>query len=106
MDRRKVKVDSAVRSFVVKVNKEFKPVKIILFGSRAFGEPREYSDYDFIVVSDNFKKVHWLKRIEQLVRCWESDKPIDVLPYTLEEFEEKKKESSMIREAVKKGVEV
>jgi predicted nucleotidyltransferase len=43
MDRRKVKVDSEVRSFVVKVKREFKSVKIILFGSRAFGEPREYS---------------------------------------------------------------
>jgi predicted nucleotidyltransferase len=106
MDRKKVKLDSETLDFVNKVKLRFNPTKVILFGSRARGDAWNYSDYDFIVVSDKFERVHWLKRISRLVKCWSSDRDIDVLPYTSKEFEDKKKTSSMIKEAVQKGIEV
>ncbi|MBI3050849.1 nucleotidyltransferase domain-containing protein [Candidatus Woesearchaeota archaeon] len=77
-----------------------------MFGSRASGEAWEYSDYDFIIVSDAFRQVHWLERISKVVRHWTSDRPIDVLPYTQSEFEEKKKNSSVVQEAVRKGISI
>ena len=103
---RRKSVDSTVKEFAKKLRVKFKPVKIILFGSRASGEAWHYSDYDFIIVSDIFKKFHWLERISKVVKCWDSDRAIDVLPYTPNEFESKSRTSSVVREAVKKGVEV
>lgn len=106
MYRKKIKLDSKALKFVNKIKLKFKPAKVILFGSRARGDAWNYSDYDFIVVSDMFEKVHWLKRISALVGCWDLDRDIDVLPYTFKEFEEKKVSSSMVREAARKGIEI
>lgn len=53
-------------------------------------EHRAYSDYDLIIVSKKFENMHWHKRIEQIVKHWNLKEDIDVLPYTPEEFREKK----------------
>ncbi len=106
MDRKKAIIDSTAIKFAKKIKLKFKPLKIILFGSRACGEAWNYSDYDFIIISDSFEKVHWLDRISSIVKYWESDRPIDVLPYTTKEFEYKKINSSVVKEAVNEGIEI
>jgi len=98
------KVSSEIKGFVEKVNKRFKPEKIILFGSRAKGDYLEYSDYDFIIVSSKFSNMHWLTRISKIVKLWDPIKDIDVLPYTPEEFEHKQKNSDVVQTAVKEGI--
>ena len=44
-----------VRKFKKKVSKKLTIKKIILFGSRATGKTHKWSDFDLIVVSDEFK---------------------------------------------------
>ncbi|MGD0091813.1 MAG: nucleotidyltransferase domain-containing protein [Planctomycetota bacterium] len=39
-----------IRKFVERIAKEFRPQKIILFGSYAYGQPRDSSDVDLLVV--------------------------------------------------------
>jgi hypothetical protein len=92
-----------VRKFLKRVKKEFDPDLVILFGSRARGDAWKRSDYDFIVVSKQFEGVHWLARIEKVVRLWDSVISIDLLPYTPEEFSDKKQQSSFVRKAVREG---
>lgn len=104
MDKKKTKIDSTVKNFVEKIKKNFDLKRIFLFGSRAKGKAWLYSDYDFIIVSDDFKKIHWLDRISKIVKFWDSDKTIDVLPYTVKEFEEKKKTSTIVKKAVEEGI--
>ena len=41
---------SAIRRYARQVAERFKPEKIILFGSFAYGEPNEHSDVDLLVV--------------------------------------------------------
>ena len=94
-----------VTSFLRKVKKEFNPEKIILFGSRARGDNFTYSDYDFIIIADSFKNIKWLDKISRLVRHWNLDKDIDVLPYTKKEFE-RKKDFSIIKNALQHGKEI
>ena len=103
MDRSKAKIDNNVKKFVKKINLQFSPNKVILFGSRAAGEAWHYSDYDFIIVSDAFEKMHWLVRISSVVKHWDSDRAVDILPYTQKEFALKKKTSGVVREAMRKG---
>lgn len=102
----KIKVDTTLKRFARIIKAEFKPAKIILFGSRSAGKEWQYSDYDFIIVSNTFENIHWLKRISSVVKHLISDRPIDVLPYTVKEFEQKKKLSSIVQDAVRTGVEV
>lgn len=104
MGTNKIKIDSTAKQFVRRIKKSMHPIHIILFGSRASGDAWEYSDYDFIIVSNSFEKIHWLKRISSLLMYWDSDKPIDILPYTAKEFVLKKQTSSVVREAIQKGV--
>jgi hypothetical protein len=92
-----------INRFVDKIKAEFNPEKVILFGSRAEGTDWKRSDYDFIIVSSKFKNMHWLKRISKVVRLWDVIADIDVLPYTPDEFEYKKLNSSVVRNALKQG---
>ena len=92
-----------VRAFVRKLRAELHPEKIILFGSRAMGEAWKRSDYDFVIVSSDFEGMHWLERISRVVRLWDNLSAIDALPYTPKEFAVKRKESSVVRNAVRHG---
>ena len=106
MGKKSTFVNKEAAGFIKTIKRRFKPSKMILFGSRARGTAWNYSDYDFIIISDSFEHMHWLDRISAIVRHWDSDKPIDVLPYTSKEFQRKEKESSLVREAVRTGVVV
>ncbi len=52
MDQRKI--DEGINKFVERVISEYKPQKIILFGSYARGDYHENSDIDIAVVVDGF----------------------------------------------------
>jgi len=99
----KTKNEQEVAKFIQKLKTEFSPSKIILFGSHATGTAWKQSDYDFIVVSKKFDGMHWLTRISKVVSLWDLPIDIDALPYTPEEFEDKRKNSSIVRHAVKTG---
>ena len=104
MARVKIKIDELTRKFANKLKADFKPAKIILFGNRATEDFWNYSDYDFIIISDKFEKVHWRDRINNITMHWNSDKPLIFFPYTKKEFYAKKKTSVVVKEAVKKGI--
>jgi len=93
-----------LNNFLNQVKKNFNPQLIILFGSRARNEYLKESDYDFIIVSQEFEGIHFLKRIEKVLLFWNLDQDVDILPYTPEEFEKKKLEIGIVNEALKHGV--
>ena len=66
----------------------------------------KHSDYDIIVVSDMFEGIHFLDRLKMLFELWDYDFDLDILAYTLREFEEKRKEIGIVSEAVRKGIEL
>lgn len=67
-----------------KIVKEYKPEKIILFGSYAWGKPREDSDFDIFIIKDT--DVPSLKRIEMVDRIFSRrEYPMDFLVYTPEQ---------------------
>ena len=99
-------VNKEIKGFLNKLKLKFNPENIILFGGRANGDGWRMSDYNFIIVSSKFKDMHWLKRISKIVRLWDVIADIDVLPYTPKEFEDKKKNSSVVRSALKHGIAI
>ena len=65
--------------------------KIILYGSYAKGNPREDSDIDLIVISDNFKDMNLRERLEILgIAAGRVFEPIEALGYTPKEIKQKK----------------
>lgn len=104
MARKKNKyVDPVLEAWIKKVNRRFKPERIILFGSRVSGDAWPHSDYDLVVVSEKFKGVHWFKRIDELFKLWTEPIEVDILPYTPEEFEEKSHHRGIVQAAAEDG---
>jgi predicted nucleotidyltransferase len=56
--RRKMKeeVENILSEIVEKLKSEYKPLKIILFGSYAYGNPTEDSDIDLLILKDTTKR--------------------------------------------------
>lgn len=80
--------------------------RMYLFGSRAKGNPGRWSDFDIVVVSEKFKNKENFERAIGFHKYWGADYPVDFLCYTPEEFNRLKKQATIVREAVREGVEV
>ena len=66
--------------------REYRPQRILLFGSLAQGRVHEYSDIDLIVIKDT-DKPFW-DRIWEVLRLLKSKEALDILVYTPEEWQE------------------
>ena len=76
----------------------------ILFGSWATGERMEESDIDLILVSDDFEGIRFPERISRVRRSWPYEDGLDVLCYTLREFEEKRSKLGIVQTAAREGI--
>ncbi|MDO8582504.1 MAG: nucleotidyltransferase domain-containing protein [bacterium] len=92
-------MDALLESAVQIIRDGYKPEKIILFGSRARGDYRTDSDYDFIILK---------KTDERFVQRSQSipDLPMrtDCFVYTPEEFATMKDSNPFIIEALKNSI--
>ena len=80
--------------------------KMLFFGSRVNGKPRRWSDFDLIIVSNEFKGKKSFERPVGFHDCWTIDYPVDFLCYTPEEFKKLSKQVTIVSEAVKHGIEI
>ena len=92
-------------TFLKEVRKKFDPELMILFGSRVGDEPLKSSDYDALIVSKKFDGIHFLDRIYRQLELGDYDRDVGLLPSTPKEFEKKKKEIGIVRDAVKEGIQ-
>ncbi|NPA97202.1 MAG: nucleotidyltransferase [Crenarchaeota archaeon] len=104
-------VSEEIKRIASAIRKRLPDAKILLFGSRARGDYLRSSDIDLIIVSSRFRGIHFTDRASLILKIlWESDTlprtGIDLLCYTPEEFEKKSKEISIVREALKHGIEL
>ncbi|AEC52248.1 hypothetical protein PNA2_1333 [Pyrococcus sp. NA2] len=75
--------------------------------ARAIRDYLKDSDYDIIVVSEAFKGKHFTERSSEVLRVLLSSGVIgdfEILCYTPEEFERKKKACGIVREALREGI--
>ncbi len=85
------------------LKKDYDPKGFWFFGSRVSGQPKESSDIDLLLVSDKFKGVKFIYRMSNFLKSFDFPKHIDALCYTPEEFEKKKNEIGIVKEAIEKG---
>ena len=83
----------------------YKPERIILFGSYAHGIPTEYSDLDLLVVVKKSEQPRYKRAREIRKHLWGiTDLSKDILVYTQEEIDEwKTVEEAFITSIMKKG---
>jgi len=94
---------SALEHMGIKVN------RMILFGSYSQGTYKEGSDIDVAVISDDFKGMNLLERLEALGLALAKAKitePIEALGYTEEEFVAQGEGTFVGDEIKAKGIEI
>ena len=83
-ERKKSLQDELVRIIGV-IKTEYRPEKIILFGSLAGGEMHEWSDIDLLIVKETTKRP--IERNIELFRLIQPKVGIDLFIYTPQEYE-------------------
>jgi predicted nucleotidyltransferase len=96
-----VEVKEIVLSLVSKLEPDIRVSKIILFGSYASGEPKNWSDIDLAIISPNFSSLPIWRRQEVLAESLpEADARLSPLGYSPEELS---KPSPFLREIIHTG---
>lgn len=80
---------------------EYQAEKIILFGSLARNEVKDWSDIDLIVIKDTDKPFY--ERLEEVVEIVKPVVGTDIIVYTPKEIEEMKGSLFYTEEILKKG---
>lgn len=73
-----------------RIEEQYKPKKIILFGSYAHGEPTQDSDVDLLIIKNTDKRPidRWVE-VKKLLRGIAPGLPISPLVYTEREIDER-----------------
>ena len=95
------KTRKRLNAFLAKLDKKFKPEKIIVFGSYAKNDLNEGSDIDLLVVAD-FKEP-FKERIGSMMEL--TKLPVEPLGYTPSEFK-KIKSRPFIKEILRTGKDI
>ena len=95
-----------LKEFLRRAARHVRLERAILFGSRARGEAREGSDYDLILVSEDFGGRAFYSRPAPLLLLWEHPEDLELLCYTPAEFEAKRRGLNIVATAVAEGFEV
>ena len=81
------KVDEIIEGFIRQLADEIPVEEVILFGSYARGNAKEYSDIDLAIISDWFRGKPYIENMQYLSRCAASyNSLIEALPFTGEEY--------------------
>lgn len=83
-------INETISGIVEAILKKYKPKKIILFGSYAYGEPAEESDIDLLIIKNTKKRPidRWIE-VKRLLRDKSRMLGVSPLVYTEKEIEER-----------------
>ena len=63
-----VELDNAISNFIQRLQEGLRLEAVVLYGSHAGGNPREWSDIDLAVISPDFENIPLNKRQEMISR--------------------------------------
>ena len=91
------------------VKRGFRIQEVYVFGSRVRGDWLKTSDIDVVIVSEDFRGLRFLDRLELIEKVqWEEGitPHIEAIPLTPEELEERRQSSVVLRDASRYWVRV
>jgi predicted nucleotidyltransferase len=85
-----VQIDQLIARLVETIGREYKPQKVILFGSFARGRPTEDSDIDLLIVKDtDVRMADRFVEVKRLIYDPQLRIPVSPLVYTPQELAER-----------------
>ncbi len=90
--------------FAKALKKQMNVNHLMLFGSLAREDNFVTSDFDFVLVSDCFSGIPFIRRASPLYKLWHSSRGLEVLCYTPEEWSRLKDKRGILLNAQDEGV--
>ena len=88
MLKTKATLEEIAREIVSFLSGHIHVARLIVFGSYAYGQPREDSDFDIAVISDDLAKMNILERIELFAKvALAVDSRVELKGFTEKEFQ-------------------
>lgn len=99
-------IKEMLSEIVEKLSDEYEPLKIILFGSYAYGNPNDDSDIDLLILKNtDERRVDRFVLVKRIIYNPDHKIPVSPLVYTPEELEKRLiMGDDFIKEIIKKGV--
>jgi predicted nucleotidyltransferase len=94
-----------IAQLVETIAREYRPQKVILFGSYARGRPTEDSDIDLLIIKDtDARMVDRFVEVKRLIYDPQLRVPVSPLVYTPRELEERlDMEDDFVKEIIREG---
>jgi len=100
------KIDKILNEIVEKLQREYKPLKIILYGSYAYGTPNVDSDIDLLILKNTSERsVDRFVKVKKIIYNPKRKIPVSPLIYSPDEVKERIRiGDDFIKEILNKGV--
>ena len=100
------RIEEILKEIVEKLKVEYGPIKIILYGSYAHGNPRDDSDIDLLILKDtNERRVERFVQVKRIIYNPERKISISPLIYSPAELNERlRMEDDFIKEILNTGI--
>ena len=96
-------ISKEIQRITDQIIKEYKPDKIILFGSAARNDMKPDSDADFLIIKKD-SPLYGADRIRELSRMIDRNIPVDFLVYRPDEFDQRiQMEDPFLKAILKEG---
>lgn len=102
----KEEVKTILSEIVERLKRDYKPLRITLFGSYAYGNPTEDSDIDLLILKDTKNRsVDRFVQVKRIIYNPNCKIPVSPLVYTPEELKERLRiGDDFLKEIIQKGV--
>jgi predicted nucleotidyltransferase len=101
-ESRRAILDSELQRYLLLLQQQYHPEKVILFGSTASGQTGEWPDLDLVIIKQTDRR--FLDRTKDVMRLLRPRVGVDILVYTPAEFEQLCQERPFFqREIIEKG---
>ena len=99
-------IEPILKGIVKKLRAKYDPIKIVLFGSYAYGDPSGDSDIDLLILKDTDERmVDRFVTVKRIIYNPHRKIPVSPLVYTPKELEARMKMGDdFIKEVVRRGV--
>lgn len=92
---RKKKLKKELQRIIETLRSEYRPEKIILFGSLVSGQTNSWSDIDLVIIKSTEKR--FLERLKEVALLTQPRVGVDFFVYTPQEFREMTKEEGVFQ---------
>ena len=101
-------IEKVISEIIDKLKRQYKPLKIILFGSYAYGGPSKDSDIDLLILKNTTRRqADRFVEVKRMLYNPELKVAVSPLVYTPEELEERLKiGDDFVKEILRKGIVV